>query len=312
MRGSSHDPGSEPHTALYLEAARDLRSVRDLLRFAVSRFEEAELSFGHGSDNAWDEAAYLVLHSLHLPVDRLEPFLDAALLPGEVRSVLAVLERRVLERLPAAYMTREAWLGDCRFYVDERAVVPRSHIAELIDQGFSAWLPDPGAVTEALDLCTGSGCLAILLGLAFPRARVDAVDLSPEALEVARINVEGYEMERRVALIHSDLFGALGGRRYALIVSNPPYVDAQAMRELPPEYAREPVQALAGGEDGMDIVRRILAQAHRHLLPGGILVVEVGSGREAVEAAFPQLEPTWLTTKASDDLVFLLERDQLA
>jgi len=312
VSSSGHGAAAEPRTPLYAEAARDLRSVRDLLRFGVTRFEQAGLSFGHGSDNAYDEAAYLILHTLHLPVDRLEPFLDAVLLPGEVRAVLAVLEQRVLERVPAAYMTREAWLGDYRFYVDERAIVPRSHIAELIDEGFSAWLPDSDAVSDALDLCTGSGCLAVLLALAFPNARVDAVDLSADTLEVARINLKEYELEERVALIRSDLFAGLGGRRYALIVSNPPYVDADAMHDLPPEYAREPAQALAGGEDGMDIVRRILAHAQRHLLPGGILVVEVGSGREAVEAAFPELEPTWLATRAGDDLVFLLERDQLA
>jgi ribosomal protein L3 glutamine methyltransferase len=300
-----------PGASSFAEAAAHLRSVRDLLRFAVTRFEEAELSFGHGSDNAYDEAAHLILHTLHLPLQRLEPFLDAALLPGEVRAVLHVLERRVTQRLPAAYITQEAWLGDYRFHVDERVIVPRSHIAELIDEGFSAWLPDPDAVTDALDLCTGSGCLAILLALAFPAARVDAVDLSAEALEVARINVEDYGLEDRVALVQSDLFAGLAGRRYPLIVSNPPYVDAEAMRNLPPEYRREPALALAAGADGMEVVRRILAQAHRHLLPGGILVVEVGSGRAAVEAAFPKLEPTWLSTRAGDDLVFLLERDQL-
>jgi ribosomal protein L3 glutamine methyltransferase len=295
----------------FADAAGHLRSVRDLLRFAVSRFEEAQLSFGQGSDNAYDEAAYLILHTLHLPLQRLEPFLDAALLPGEIRAVLNVLERRVTQRLPAAYITREAWLGDYRFRVDQRVVVPRSHIAELIEEGLSAWLPDPGAVRDALDLCTGSGCLAILLALAFPHARVDAVDLSAGALEVARGNIEDYGLEGRVTLVQSDLFAGLAGRRYQLIVSNPPYVDAKAMRDLPPEYRHEPALALAAGTDGMDAVRGILDQAHRHLLPGGILVVEVGSGRAAFEAAFPRLEPTWLSTRAGDDLVFLLERNQL-
>jgi ribosomal protein L3 glutamine methyltransferase len=295
----------------FADAAGHLRSVRDLLRFAVSRFEEAQLSFGQGSDNAYDEAAYLILHTLHLPLQRLEPFLDAALLPGEIRAVLNVLERRVTQRLPAAYITREAWLGDYRFRVDQRVVVPRSHIAELIEEGLSAWLPDPGAVSDALDLCTGSGCLAILLALAFPHARVDAVDLSAGALEVARGNIEDYGLEGRVTLVQSDLFAGLAGRRYQLIVSNPPYVDAKAMRDLPPEYRHEPALALAAGTDGMDAVRGILDQAHRHLLPGGILVVEVGSGCAAFEAAFPRLEPTWLSTRAGDDLVFLLERNQL-
>src|SRR5512145_656896 len=295
----------------FSEASASLRTVRDCLRFAVSRFNEAELFFGHGTENAYDEAAFLILHTLHLPLQRLEPFLDAALLQDEVRAVLSVLERRVTERRPAAYITREAWLGDYRFYVDERAIVPRSHIAELIDEGFSAWLPAPDGVTDALDLCTGSGCLAILLGLAFPAARVDAVDLSPEALQVARLNIAEYGLDNRVMPVQSDLFAALAGRRYQLIVSNPPYVDAEAMRSLPPEYRHEPALALAAGADGMDVVRRILAQAPRHLLPGGIVVVEVGSGRAAFEAAFPQFEPTWLSTRAGDDLVFLLERDQL-
>lgn len=297
--------------ASFADAAAHLHTLRDLLRFAVSRFQQAELSFGHGSDNAYDEAAYLILHTLHLPPQRLEPFLDAVLLPGEIRDVLSVLERRVTERRPAAYITGEAWLGDYRFHVDERVIVPRSHIAELIDEGFSAWLPDPEAVTDALDLCTGSGCLAILLALAFPAARVDAADLSAEALQVARVNVEDYGVEDRVMLVQSDLFAGLGGRRYQLLVSNPPYVDAKSMQDLPPEYRHEPALALAAGADGMEVVRRILAQAHRHLLPGGILVVEVGSGRAAFEAAFPEIEPTWLSTRAGDGLVFLLERDQL-
>ncbi len=295
----------------FADAAEHLRSVRDLLRFAVSRFEEARLTFGHGSDNAYDEAAYLILHTLHLPSQRLEPFLDAALLPGEMREVLNVLERRVTQRLPAAYITREAWLGDYRFRVDERVVVPRSHIAGLIEEGLSAWLPDPHAVGDALDLCTGSGCLAILLALEFPAARVDAVDLSADALEVARSNVRDYGLEGRVTLVQSDLFAGLADRRYQLIVSNPPYVDVQAMRDLPAEYRHEPKLGLAAGADGMDIVRRILDRAHGHLLPGGILVVEVGSGRAAFEGAFPRLQPTWLSTRAGDDLVFLLERDRL-
>jgi ribosomal protein L3 glutamine methyltransferase len=297
--------------ASFADAAAHLHTLRDLLRFAVSRFQQAELSFGHGSDNAYDEAAYLILHTLHLPPQRLEPFLDAVLLPGEIRDVLSVLERRVTERRPAAYITGEAWLGDYRFHVDERVIVPRSHIAELIDEGFSAWLPDPEAVTDALDLCTGSGCLAILLALAFPAARVDAADVSAEALQVARVNVEDYGVEDRVMLVQSDLFAGLGGRRYQLLVSNPPYVDAKSMQDLPPEYRHEPALALAAGADGMEVVRRILAQAHRHLLPGGILVVEVGSGRAAFEAAFPEIEPTWLSTRGGDGLVFLLERDQL-
>ncbi len=292
-------------------AAATFRTLRDLLRHAVTRFQQAGLSYGHGNDNAYDEAAYLLLHTLHLPLDRLESFLDAHLLPSEVETLLHVIERRVTERLPAAYLTHEAWLRDYRFYVDERVIVPRSHIAELILEGVTSSHQDPEFVSSCLDLCTGSGCLAILLALTYPDASVDAVDLSPEALEVARRNVEDYALQSRVRLVQSDLFAGLSGRRYQVIVSNPPYVDAADMATLPPEYRHEPRMALAGGEDGLDIVRGILARAREHLAPEGILIVEVGSGRQRVEAAFPGLEFTWLETSAGGDPVFLLERDQL-
>jgi ribosomal protein L3 glutamine methyltransferase len=292
-------------------ATAHLRSVRDLLRFAVSRFQEAGLSFGHGTHNAYDEAAYLILHTLRLPLDRLEPFLDARLLPDEVQAVLAALSLRVRQRLPAPYITHEAWLADHRFYVDERVIVPRSHIAELIAERFGGVLHDPDGVRRVLDLCTGSGCLAVLLAHAFPSADVDACDLSPDALAVARRNVHDYGLEQRVELIESDLFSGLTGRRYDLIVSNPPYVSAAAMGELPEEYRREPALALAGGEDGLDVVRQILAQAHAYLSGRGILVVEIGDARERVDLAFPDLQFTWLETSAGDAPVFLLERDQL-
>jgi ribosomal protein L3 glutamine methyltransferase len=297
--------------AAFAGAGTALQTVRDLLRFAVSRFQEAALTFGHGTDNAFDEAAYLILHTLHLPLDRLEPFLDARLLPEEVDEILGVLSRRVHERLPAAYITREAWLADHRFYVDERVIVPRSHIAELISERFAAWLPDPDSVSRALDLCTGSGCLAVVLAHAFPDAQIDACDLSPQALAVARRNVQDYGLEGRIELLESDLFAGLSGRKYDLIVSNPPYVTAASMRALPTEYRKEPVLALAGGEDGLDVVRRILAQARPYLSGRGILVVEVGDAREQVEAALPDYGFTWLETSAGDGLVFLLERDQL-
>jgi len=292
-------------------AADTLKTLRDLLRYAVTRFEQAQLAYGHGNQNAYDEAAYLLLHCLHLPIDRLDPFLDARLLPDEITALLQVIDRRVTERLPAAYITREAWLGDYRFYVDERVIVPRSHIAELILQGVTSSHQDPEFVSRCLDLCTGSGCLAILLALAYPDATVDAVDLSAQALEVARRNVDDYALQERVELVESDLFAGLGGRQYQIIVSNPPYVDAAEMDALPQEYRHEPAMALAGGEDGLDLVRRILAKARKHLAPDGILIVEVGSGRERVEAAFPTLDFTWLETSAGGDPVFLLERDQL-
>jgi len=296
---------------MHPDAARTLRSVRDLWRYAVTRFNATHLAFGHGTDNACDEAAYLILHTLHLPLDRLEPFLDATLLPREIEQVLGMVERRATERIPAAYLTQEAWLGDYRFYVDERVIVPRSHIAEVIAQGLRAWLPEPDGLQHALDLCTGSGCLAVLLALAFPAAEVDAVDISSDALEVARRNVADYCLEPRVRVLQSDLFDGVTGRCYDLIVSNPPYVTAAEMERLPEEYRREPALALAGGTDGLDVVRRILAQARAHLKPGGVVVIEVGSGRAAVEAAFPELSPTWLETSAGGDQVLLVERDQL-
>lgn len=290
----------------------ELVTLRDFLRWAVSRFNEAGLHFGHGAQDAYDEAAYLLLHTLHLPLDRIEPFLDAALTETERESVFALLERRIRERIPAAYLTREAWLGDFPFYVDERVIVPRSHIAELLlDDPLAPWIGDPEAVGSALDLCTGSGCLAILLAHAFPSARIDAVDISPDALEVAARNVADYELGGRIELVRSDLFAGLAGRAYDIIVSNPPYVTGESMRALPAEYRHEPALALASGEDGLDAVRRILAGARAHLKPGGILAVETGGNRAIVEQAFPRLDFTWLESKSGEGMVFLLQREQL-
>jgi len=285
--------------------------VRDWLRFAVSRFNEAKLIFGHGSDNAFDEAAYLILHTLHLPLDRLEPFLDASLTHGESEEVQAVIERRVRERLPAAYLTNEAWLGEHPFYVDERVIVPRSHIAELLREQLAPWVEDPDEVTRALDLCTGSGCLAILAALAFPHAEIDAVDLSKDALDVAMRNLADYGLTDRIKLIESDLFTALDGRTYDVILSNPPYVNAESVAALPPEYLAEPALALGSGEDGLDATRQILAQAKAHLNPGGLLVVEIGHNREVLEAAYPTLPFTWLDTESGDQFVFMLRREDL-
>ncbi|HEX8883751.1 MAG TPA: 50S ribosomal protein L3 N(5)-glutamine methyltransferase [Noviherbaspirillum sp.] len=288
-------------------------TLRDVLRFATTRFNNAGLFFGHGSSNAFDEAAYLLLHTLKLPLDRLDPFLDARLLPEEVDTLLKVVERRAVERVPAAYITHEAWLGAYRFYVDERTIVPRSFIAELIPEQFSPWVSEPEEVTSVLELCTGSGCLAVMLADAFHHAHVDAVDLSADALEVAKRNVADYEMQDRITLLQSDLYDALpNSRRYDLIITNPPYVNAGSMAKLPPEYQREPQMALAGGDDGMDLVRRIVDGARSRLAPGGILVVEIGNERDHAEAAFPDLELTWLSTSAGDDMVFLLTAEQLA
>ena len=287
------------------------RTVRDWLRFAVSRFSKAGLSFGHGTTRAYDEAAYLILHTLKLPLDRLDPFLDTALSAEEIEAVSRVLRLRVEQRVPAAYLTNEAWLGDFRFYVDERVIVPRSYIAELLRDELSPWVKDPVSVGAALDLCTGSGCLAILLSQAFPNARVDATELSPDALEVARKNVADYGLEDRIRLVRGNLFAGLTGP-YELIVSNPPYVNADSMAALPPEYRAEPQMALAGGRDGLDIVRRIVSGAGAYLDQDGLLVVEIGHNREALERAFPRLPFTWLETSGGDGFVFLLTGAQLA
>ncbi|MFC5462165.1 50S ribosomal protein L3 N(5)-glutamine methyltransferase [Massilia niabensis] len=284
---------------------------RDLLRYAVTRFNAARLFFGHGSAEAFDEAAYLVLHTLKLPLDRLEPFLDAKLLPEEVLQVLAVIERRTTERVPAAYITNEAWLGTYAFYVDERVLVPRSFIAELIPNYFSPWVQDPFAVENVLELCTGSGCLAIMLADVFQNAVVDAVDISQDALAVAERNIRDYKLEGRVNPIASDLYENVPFKKYDLIVTNPPYVNADSMAKLPPEYLREPQIALHGGADGMDLVRQIVAGAAERLTPEGILVVEIGNEAEYAEAAFGHLGLTWLTTSAGDEAVFLLTAEQL-
>lgn len=296
---------------MFEQARNELSTLRDLMRFAVSRFSEAGVFFGHGTDNAWDEAAYLLLHTLHLPIDRLEPFMDARLTQDERSAVLKIIERRIGERLPAAYLTNEAWLGDYRFYVDERVIVPRSHIAELLDDQLTPWVSDPWAVSRVLDLCTGSGCLAILAAQAFPEAMIDAIDLSPDALAVARINVDNYGLESRINLVHSDAFSGIPNERYDVIISNPPYVNAESMAALPEEYQREPELALASGEDGLDFVRTLLKAAADHLTPNGLLVVEIGNNQEALELAFPETVFTWLDTSAGDRFVFLLRREEL-
>ncbi|NML59691.1 50S ribosomal protein L3 N(5)-glutamine methyltransferase [Massilia sp. RP-1-19] len=284
---------------------------RDLLRYAVTRFNGAKLFFGHGSAEALDEAAYLILHTLKLPLDKLEPFLDARLLPDEVLQVLAVIERRATERVPAAYITNEAWLGSYPFYVDERVIVPRSFIAELVPQSFSPWVEDPFAVENILELCTGSGCLAIMMADAFPNAVVDAVDISTDALAVAERNIREYKLEGRVNPIVSDLYQNVPFKKYNLIVTNPPYVNSESMSALPQEYLREPQIALHGGADGMDLVRKIIAGAAERLTPDGILMVEIGNERDYAETAFGHLGLTWVTTSAGDDMVFLLTAEQL-
>ena len=291
--------------------ALPFHTLRDVLRHAVTRFNTAQLYFGHGSDNAFDEAAYLLLHTLKLPLDQLDPFLDARLTTDEIQTLLGLIERRANDRVPVAYLTNEALLSDYRFYVDERVIVPRSFIAELIPERFQPWVPDPDAVHKVLELCTGSGCLAIMLADAFPNAQIDAVDLSVDALEVAKKNVAEYELQDRVTLYQSDLYEKLPAKKYDLIVTNPPYVNSVSMLKLPPEYRAEPQLALAGGDDGMDLVRRIVAGAKERLTPSGVLVVEIGNEFAHAEAAFAELELTWLSTSAGDESVFLLTADQL-
>ena len=292
-------------------ASQNLHTVRDYLRFSVSRFYQAKLFFGHGSTDAYDEAVYLILHTLHLPVDTLAPFLDAHLTDIERADVLSVIQRRVEQRIPAAYLTHEAFLGEYSFYVDERVIVPRSFIAELLRSQLSPWIADPEAIGNVLDLCTGSGCLAILAADAFPNAQVDAVDLSQDALAVAKRNVADYELEARVHLIESDLFTELAGRQYDLIISNPPYVDAESVAALPQEYLHEPELSLGSGQDGLDATRLILKHAAEHLTENGILIVEIGHNRDALEAAYPKLPFTWLDVTAGDQFVFMLHRNDL-
>lgn len=289
----------------------ELLTLRDWLRWAVSRFTAAELFFGHGTDNAWDEAIWMLLATLNLPRDRLEPFLDARLTRNERLAVANIIEQRVARRLPAAYLLNEAWLGPYRFYVDERVIVPRSYFAELLEDGLAPWIEDAENVTSALDLCTGSGCLAIVMAHAFPNATIDAIDISPAALAVARRNITDHGLTACVQAIESDLFAAVAGKRYDLILSNPPYVTTEAMAALPPEYRHEPSLALAAGEDGMDVVRRILREAHTHLNPGGFIAIEVGHNRAEVEAAFPELSAIWLDTTSSSDKIFLVGHDDL-
>ena len=296
---------------MYQSARQELLTLRDLIRYGVSRLNAAQVALGHGSDNAWDETVYLVLHALHLPLDTLEPFLDARVLHEQRNRVVDLIDRRVTERVPAAYLTNEAWLRGHRFYVDARVIVPRSPIAELLDEGLSPWVQDAQAVDSVLDMCTGSGCLAVLSALAFPYAQVDAVDVSPDPLEVARRNVDDYGLADRLALHQSDLFDNLPERQYDVIVCNPPYVNSGSMDVLPQEYRHEPQLALAGGADGMDLVRRILQAAPRYLSENGVLVLEIGHERDFFEAAFPELSPVWLDTEQASDQLLLLTREQL-
>lgn len=293
-------------------ALETLATPRDWLRYAVSRFNAAGLSYGHGTTTSLDEAAYLILHTLHLPIDKLDPFLDARLLPEERLALHATIERRIATRKPASYLTNEAWIGPHAFYVDERVIVPRSYIGELLVDGMSPAVAEPSAIHRVLDLCTGSGCLAILAALAFPDAKVDAADISRDALAVAHRNVQDYRLGNRIALYEGDLFAPIGDARYDLIIANPPYVTAEALRAFPPEHRAEPAIAHAGGVDGLEIVRRILGAAGAHLTQSGVLVMEIGQGRQALESERADLSFVWLDTEASEGEVVMLDAADLA
>jgi len=285
-----------------------LVTLNDFFRLAVRRFRDARLGYGHGTTNAVDEAAFLLLEALRLPIHRIDPWLDLQPTPAERARLLTLIDARVGLRMPAPYLVGAAYMHGVRFQVDRRALIPRSFIGDLLAGGVLP-IAKPRRI---LDLCTGSGCLAILAALAYPRATIDAVDLSPGALALARRNVAVHRLGDRITLHRGDLFRPLAGRRYDLIISNPPYVDAVGMAKLPPEFRHEPRMALAAGEDGLDLARRILAEAPRHLTRSGGLVCEVGRGREPLEAAYPRLPFLWLDTELSEGEVFWISRAELA
>ncbi|MEI8055511.1 MAG: 50S ribosomal protein L3 N(5)-glutamine methyltransferase [bacterium] len=290
----------------------ELNTIRDFVRLAVSQFGRAQIYFGHGTDNAWDEAVYLVLHTLYLPqnIDQAMLMLDAKLTTGEKQAVLKIISRRIKERIPAAYLTQEAWFAGLSFYVDERVLIPRSPMAELIQKQFTPWI-DPEKVKRILDIGTGSGCIAISCAYAFPNATIDAVDISKAALKVAAINCEKHNCAKQVRLLQSDLFGALRNTTYDIIISNPPYVSREEMQLLPQEYRHEPKGALLAGKNGDEIVEVILKEAPKHLSPDGILVVEVGNSEPVVLQKYPHLPFTWLEFEKGEAEVFLLTADQL-
>lgn len=295
--------------------AMPFQTIRDIFRHAVSRFNAAELAYGHGTDNAVDEAAFIVLEGLHLPVDRLDIFLDARLTSEEMAKLLALIEARVTTRKPAAYLLGRTYLQNVAFLVEEGVIIPRSFIGELLMSGAvsgeGGLIEDPDGVRNILDLCTGGGSLAVLAAMVFANATVDAVDISPKALQLAERNASLHKLDERIAFIKGDLFAPLGKARYDLILTNPPYVTAEAVRAFPPEYAAEPALAHLGGLDGLDLVRRILGGAKKHLAPGGGLLCEVGTGRARLEAEYPQTAFVWLDTEQTAGEVFWLRAKDL-
>lgn len=286
-----------------------LVSIQDFVRWAYSRFNETGLFYGHGSDNSWDEAVNLVLQALHLPWDFDKQLLACRLTDVERKRLTLLIHRRIEERIPTAYLVNQAWFCGLPFYVDERVLVPRSPIAELINNGFNPWL-GKSEPTRILDLCTGSGCIGIACAYEFDEACVDLADISADALDVARVNIDQHDLWDRVEAVESDLFDGLAGRRYQLIVSNPPYVDAEDLSDMPDEFQHEPVLGLEAGIDGLDIVKRMLAQAADYLDPDGLLVVEVGNSGPALQDAFAEVPFTWLEFENGGDGVFALTAQQ--
>jgi ribosomal protein L3 glutamine methyltransferase len=288
----------------------ELKTIRDLMRWGASCFNQAGLTFGHGTENAFDEALVLVSHALHLPVKFPEHYLAAHVTAEERDATLALIQQRIETRKPAAYLTHEAWFAGLPFYVDERVLVPRSPLAERIEHGFGPWLQSD-TIERVLDLCTGSGCIAIACAAHFENAHVDAVDISDDALAIAHRNVERHGLQDWVQVIKSDLFAAVEMRRYQMIISNPPYVSAEEMLQLPEEHRHEPEIGLAAGSEGLDVVIRILAQAASHLEADGILVVEVGNSRELLNECFPDVPFLWLEFERGGHGVFLLDAQQV-
>lgn len=293
----------------YAQAVEELITIRDFFRWAASEFIAARLFYGHGTDNPWDEAEQLVLHAIHLNPPLADEWLDSRLTRAERERVVNNVQRRIEQRVPAAYITGQAWFAGMPFVVDERVLVPRSPIAELIEKQFAPWLDV--WPKQILDLCTGSGCIGIACAYAFPEAEVQLSDISFDALEVAEDNIQQHNLGDRVFALQSDLFENLGGQRFDLIVSNPPYVDAEDMAGLPQEYRAEPELGLASGQDGLDFTRRLLAEAPDHLSPQGLLVVEVGNSWPALEAAYPQLPFTWVEFERGGHGVFVLRAADL-
>lgn len=288
----------------------ELHTICDMVRWAMSEMERFDVSLGHGTADYWEEATFLVLRTLKLPFDRLETFWNARLTPDEVWEVMKNIASRVHDKVPAPYLVHEAWLTEQPFYVDERVLIPRSYIAELLEEKLEPWV-EADKVGTVLDMCTGSGCLAILAQEAFPHAQVTGADISAEALEVAKINRSRYGMDKTLELIQSDIFSQLGKRRFDLIISNPPYVTQEAMDMLPGEYRHEPALALEAGEDGMDFMRRFMPALKDHLTEDGLAVVEIGDGREAFEAIWPDLPVTWLATEEEEDMIFAVHARDL-